>query len=78
MLSPWTITNSHLSYAQTFARPSGPIIWNFLNEERTIGKMEAASFFSWPSVEPLASDLLGLYFPEEILAPRFLTTPAVE
>jgi hypothetical protein len=53
-------------YAKTFARPSGPIIWNFLNEERTIGKMEAASFYSRPSVEPLASDLLALDFPEEI------------
>ena len=55
-------------YAKTFARPSGPIIWKFLNEERTIGKMEAASFYSRPSVEPLASDLLALDFPGEISA----------
>lgn len=52
-------------YAKTFALPSGPIIWNFLNEERTIGKMEAASFYSRPSVEPVASDLLALDFPGE-------------
>lgn len=55
-------------YAKTFARPSGPIIWNFLNEERTIGKMEAASFYSRPSVEPLASDLLALDFSGESIA----------
>jgi hypothetical protein len=52
-------------YAKIFARPSGPTIWNFLNEERTIGKMEAASFYSRPSVEPFASDLLALDFPGE-------------
>jgi hypothetical protein len=52
-------------YAKTFARPSGPIIWTFLNEERTIDKMEASSSCSRPSVEPLASDLLALDFPGE-------------
>jgi len=52
-------------YESTFARSSGPTIWNFLNDERTIGKMEAASFYKRPGVEPLALDLLALNFPEE-------------
>jgi hypothetical protein len=51
-------------YSGTFSEPSGTTLWNFLNEERTIGKMMAASFFKKPAVEPLASDLLAL-FPEE-------------
>jgi hypothetical protein len=51
-------------YSSTFAQPSGTTLWNFLNEERTIGKMMAASFYQKPAVEPLASDLLAL-FPEE-------------
>jgi hypothetical protein len=51
-------------YSSTFSEPSGAIIWDFLNEERTIGKMMAASFYKKPAVEPIASDLLAL-FPEE-------------
>ena len=53
-------------FASLFARAPGPDIWVFLNKERTIGKMEAASFLMRPAVEPLASDLLE-EFGSEIL-----------
>lgn len=53
-------------FASLFARAPGPGIWAFLNSERTIGKMEAASFLTRPAVEPLASDLLE-EFSSEIL-----------
>jgi hypothetical protein len=56
-------------FASLFANAPGPNIWNFLNSERTIGKMKAAAFFKHPAVEPLASDLLaefGAEFPAEI------------
>jgi hypothetical protein len=48
-------------YQTTFAQPSGATIWNFLNAERTIGKMVAASFYNRPAVEPLALDLIALF-----------------
>ena len=53
-------------FASLFARAPSPDIWAFLNSERTIGKMEAASFLTRPAVEPLASDLLE-EFSSEIL-----------
>ena len=53
-------------FASLFERAPGPDIWAFLNRERTIGKMEAASFLTRPAVEPLASDLLE-EFSSEIL-----------
>ena len=60
-------------YSITFTQPSGATLWNFLNEERTIGKMMAASFFKKPAVEPLASDLLAL-FPAECRGGVFTNT----
>ena len=45
-------------FTSLFERAPGPDIWSFLNRERTIGKMEAASFLKRPAVEPLASYLL--------------------
>jgi hypothetical protein len=53
-------------FAKSFDRPPGPEIWAYLNLERTIGKMEAASFLTRPAVEPLAPDLLE-EFGSEIL-----------
>lgn len=54
------------TFARLFERAPGSDVWVFLNRERTIGKMEAASFLGRPSVEPLASDLLE-EFGSEIL-----------
>jgi hypothetical protein len=45
-------------FASLFASAPGVHIWNFLNSERILGKMQAAAFFERPAVEPLASDLL--------------------
>jgi hypothetical protein len=53
-------------FARSFERAPGPEIWEFLNRERTLGKLEAASFLNRPAVEPLASDLLE-EFGSEIL-----------
>lgn len=53
-------------FTSLFESAPGPDIWSFLNSERTIGKMEAASFLKRPAVEPLASDLLK-EFSSEIL-----------
>jgi hypothetical protein len=53
-------------FARSFERAPGPEIWEFLNRESTLGKLEAASFLNRPAVEPLASDLLE-EFSSEIL-----------
>ena len=53
-------------FAAIFQRPPGGDIWSFLNRERTLGKMEGASFLNRPAVEPLASDLVE-EFSSEIL-----------
>ena len=53
-------------FVTLFERSPGSDIWAWLNKERTIGKMEAASFLTRPAVEPLSSDLLE-EFSSEIL-----------
>jgi hypothetical protein len=53
-------------FASLFERPPGTAIWDFLNGERIVGKMEGASFLDRPAVEPIASDLLE-EFGSEIL-----------
>lgn len=53
-------------FTSLFERPPGSDIWAWLNRDRSIGKMEAASFLMRPAVEPLASDLLE-EFSSEIL-----------
>ena len=45
-------------FADLYATPMGPALWNFLNRRDNVIRMETATFLRRPAVEPLSTKLL--------------------
>jgi len=48
-------------FGSTYEQEGGKEIWDFLNEEANVIRMETASYLSRPAVEPLSSFLLAKF-----------------